>query len=103
MTESGLDKIIKSAYRTLGLITFITAGPIESKAWTVPRGTKAPQAAGVIHTDFEKGFIRAEAIQWDKLLEAGGYAAARDKGWLRVEGKEYVMQDGDVVHFRVNA
>ncbi|MDB4939679.1 MAG: GTP-binding protein [Candidatus Doudnabacteria bacterium] len=103
MNESGLDKIIRTAYKTLGLITFITAGPIESKAWTVPAGTKAPQAAGVIHTDFEKGFIRAEVIAWDKLLEAGGYAVARDKGWLRVEGKEYVMQDGDVVHFRVNA
>ena len=102
MTESGLDKIIKAAYKTLGLITFITAGPIESKAWTVTAGTKAPQAAAEIHTDFEKGFIRAEAIQWDKLLEAGGYAQARDKGWLRVEGKDYVMQDGDVVHFRVN-
>ncbi len=103
MTESGLDKIIRKAYKTLGLITFITAGPIESKAWTVPSGTKAPQAAGVIHTDFEKGFIRAEVITWDKLLEAGGYGAAREKGWLRVEGKEYIMQDGDVVHFRVNA
>lgn len=103
MTESGLDKIIRKAYKTLGLVTFITAGPIESKAWTVPAGTKAPQAAGVIHTDFEHGFIRAEVIQWDKLLEAGGYAAARDKGWLRVEGKEYVIADGDVVHFRVNA
>ncbi len=103
MTESGLDKIIRKAYQTLGLVTFITAGPIESKAWTITAGTKAPQAAGVIHTDFEKGFIRAEVIQWDKLLEAGSYAAARDKGWLRVEGKEYVMQDGDVVHFRVNA
>jgi GTP-binding protein YchF len=92
MKESGLDKIIRTAYKTLGLITFITAGPIESKAWTVPAGTKAPQAAGVIHTDFEKGFIKA-----------GGYGPARDKGWLRVEGKDYVMQDGDVVHFRVNA
>jgi ribosome-binding ATPase len=102
LTESGLDKIIKSAYQTLGLITFITAGPKESKAWTCPAGTKAPQAAGKIHTDFEKGFIRAEVIQWDKLLEAGGYPQARDKGWLRVEGKEYVVQDGDVVHFRFN-
>ncbi|MCC7356370.1 MAG: redox-regulated ATPase YchF [Candidatus Doudnabacteria bacterium] len=100
LTESGLEKIIREAYKTLGLITFITAGPKESKAWTCPAGTKAPQAAGVIHTDFEKGFIRAECIQWDKLLEAGGYAASRDKGWLRVEGKEYVIQDGDVVHFR---
>lgn len=102
LTESGLDKIIKAAYKTLGLITFITAGPKESKAWTCPAGTKAPQAAGVIHTDFEKGFIRAEVIQWDKLLEANGYSGARDKGWLRVEGKEYTVQDGDVVHFRFN-
>lgn len=102
MTESGLDKIIKKAYATLGLITFITAGPIESKAWTITKGTKAPQAAGKIHTDFEKGFIKAEVIGWDKLLEAGGYAVAREKGWLRLEGKEYVVQDGDVVHFRFN-
>lgn len=103
ITESGLDKIIREAYKTLGLITFITAGPKESKAWTCKAGSKAPQAAGVIHTDFEKGFIRAEVIQWDKLLEAGGYPGARDKGWLRVEGKEYVVQDGDVVHFRFTA
>ncbi len=102
LPESGLDKIIKHAYKTLGLITFITAGPKESKAWTCPSSTKAPQAAGKIHTDFEKGFIRAEVIQWDKLLEAKGYAGAREKGWLRVEGKEYVVQDGDVVHFRFN-
>jgi GTP-binding protein YchF len=100
LSESGLEKIITQAYKTLGLITFITAGPKESKAWTCKAGTKAPQAAGVIHTDFEKGFIRAEVIQWDKLLEAGGYSQARDKGWLRVEGKEYIVQDGDVVHFR---
>jgi len=103
LPESGLDKIIKQAYKTLGLITFITAGPKESKAWTCPAGSKAPQAAGKIHTDFEKGFIRAEVIQWAKLLEAGGYAGARDKGWLRIEGKEYMMQDGDVVHFRFTA
>lgn len=102
LPESGLDKIIKQAYKTLGLITFITAGPKESKAWTCVAGTKAPQAAGKIHTDFEQGFIRAEVIQWDRLLEAGGYPQARDKGWLRVEGKEYVVQDGDVVHFRFN-
>ena len=102
LPESGLDKIIKHAYKTLGLITFITAGPKESKAWTCPAGTKAPPAAGKIHTDFEKGFIRAEVIQWDKLLEAKGYAGAREKGWLRVEGKDYVVQDGDVVHFRFN-
>jgi ribosome-binding ATPase len=102
LPESGLHKIIKAAYKTLGLITFITAGPKESKAWTCKAGTKAPQAAGIIHTDFEKGFIRAECIQWDKLLEAGSYSTSRDKGWLRVEGKEYVIQDGDVVHFRFN-
>jgi ribosome-binding ATPase len=101
MNESGLDKIIRAAYRTLGLVTFITAGPKESKAWTVTNGTKAPQAAGVIHTDFENSFIRAEVIDWNKLLEAGGYAQARDKGWLRIEGKDYIIQDGDVVHFRV--
>ena len=98
--ESGLDKIIHAAYKTLGLITFITAGPKESKAWTCTIGSKAPQAAGKIHTDFEKGFIRAEVIQWDKLLEAQGYVGAKEKGWLRVEGKEYIVQDGDVVHFR---
>jgi len=102
LSESGLDKIITAAYHTLGLVTFITAGPKESKAWTCRAGTKAPQAAGIIHTDFEHGFIRAEVIQWDKLLEAGGYLQSRDKGWLRVEGKEYVIQDGDVVHFRFN-
>jgi ribosome-binding ATPase YchF (GTP1/OBG family) len=101
--ESGLDKIIHAAYKTLGLITFITAGPKESKAWTCTAGSKAPQAAGKIHTDFEKGFIRAEVIQWDKLLEAKGYVGAKEKGWLRVEGKEYVVQDGDVVHFRFTA
>ena len=100
LTESGLDRIITAAYKTLGLVTFITAGEMESKAWTCPAGTKAPQAAGVIHTDFEHGFIRAEVIQWDKLLEAGGYVGAKEKGWLRVEGKEYIVQDGDVVHFR---
>lgn len=102
LPESGLDRIIRQAYRTLGLITFITAGPKESKAWTCRAGTKAPQAAGIIHTDFEHGFIRAEVIGWDKLLEAGGYAGAREKGWLRVEGKDCVIQDGDVVHFRFN-
>lgn len=102
MTESGLDRLAQAAYKLLNLITFLTAGPMETKAWTITRGTKAPQAAGVIHTDFEKGFIKAEVIAWDKLLEAGSYAAARDKGWLRIEGKEYVMADGDVVHFRFN-
>lgn len=102
LPESGLNRIIKQAYKTLGLITFITAGPKESKAWTCEAGSKAPQAAGKIHTDFEKGFIRAEVIQWDKLLEAGGYSKAREKGWLRTEGKHYTVQDGDVVHFLFN-
>ena len=102
LNESGLEKIIKQAYKTLGLITFITAGPKESKAWTCVAGSKAPQAAGKIHTDFEKGFIRAEVIQWDKLLEAGGYGKAREKGWLRTEGKNYTIADGDVVHFLFN-
>lgn len=102
LEESGLDKIIKAAYKTLGLVTFITAGPKESKAWTCQAGTRAPQAAGKIHTDFEKGFIRAEVIQWGKLLEAGGYSEARNKGWLRTEGKNYVIEDGDVVHFLFN-
>jgi GTP-binding protein YchF len=102
LSESGLDRLAKAAYKLLNLITYFTAGPIEAKAWTIVAGTKAPQAAGVIHSDFEKGFIRAEIIQWDKLLKAGSYGAARDKGWLRVEGKEYVMADGDVAHFRVN-
>jgi GTP-binding protein YchF len=102
MTESGLDKLARAAYQLLNLITYFTAGEMETKAWTIVKGTKAPQAAGVIHTDFEKGFIKAEVIGWDKLLEAGGYGVAREKGWLRLEGKEYVMQDGDVCHFRFN-
>ncbi len=100
-TDSGLNRVIKKAYETLGLITFLTTGPEESRAWTIPIGAKAPQAAGVIHTDFEKNFIKADTIQWDKLLEAGSEAAAREKGWIRSEGKEYVMQDGDTVHFKV--
>ena len=100
LSESGLDRLIKKAYEALNLITFITAGPMETRAWTVTGGTKAPQAAGKIHTDFERGFIKAEVIQWHKLLEAGGYGPAREKGWLRLEGKDYAVQDGDVVHFR---
>lgn len=102
LSESGLDKLIKASYEMLGLITFITAGPKESKAWTCKKGTLAPQAAGVIHTDFEKGFIKAEVINWKTLLDCGGYTPARDKGLLRQEGKDYVIQDGDVVHFKFN-
>ena len=100
--ERGLDKLIKAAYKLLGLITFFTTGPDETRAWTVKVDSKAPQAAGVIHTDFEKGFIRAEIIAADKFLEAGGEAQAKDKGWVRTEGKDYVMQDGDICHFLVN-
>lgn len=102
LKETGLNLLIAEAYRTLGLITYLTAGPKEVRAWTIKRGIKAPQAAGVIHTDFEKGFIKAEVIQWDKLVETGNEARAREKGWIRQEGKEYVVRDGDVMHFRFN-
>jgi GTP-binding protein YchF len=98
--SSSLDKLIKKAYDTLGLITFLTTGPKESRAWTVTAGTKAPQAAGVIHTDFEKKFVKAEVINWQNLLNAGSWHQALEKGLVRLEGKEYVMQDGDVVIFK---
>ncbi len=98
--QTGLDQIILASYKLLDLITFFTAGPKEAHAWTIKRGTKAPQAAGKIHTDFEKGFIRAEVINWSNLLEAGGEVAAKEKGLVRLEGKEYVFQDGDVAVFR---
>ena len=98
--ESGLVRLIRKSYELLGLISFFTAGEDECRAWTVPLGSKAPQAAGAIHTDLEHHFIRAETIRWDQLLEAGSEAAARAKGTLRLEGKEYVVQDGDVVHIR---
>ncbi len=101
--ESGLDALIRAAYAKLGLISFLTTGEMETRAWTIPAGTKAPQAAGVIHTDFEKAFIRVEACGWKDFVAQGGEAGIRDKGLLRIEGKEYVMQDGDVVHFRVAA
>lgn len=101
MTESGLDKVIKKCYTLLDLITYLTTGEKETRAWTIKKGMKAPQAAGVIHTDFEKNFIRAEVISYNDFVELGGEAGARDKGKLRVEGKEYVMQDGDVCHFRI--
>jgi hypothetical protein len=100
--SSGVDSLIKSAYRLLGLMSFLTAGEKEVRAWTIPQGTRAPQAAGVIHSDIERGFIRAEVIGYEELLRAGTYAAAREQGLLRLEGKEYVMQEGDVVHFRFN-
>jgi len=102
LNESGLDKLIKASYEILGLITFLTTGPDETRAWTVKRGTKAPEAAGVIHTDFTKGFVRAEVIAWDKFVEAKGEAKARELGLIRTEGKEYVIQDGDVCNFLIN-
>lgn len=100
--ESGLDRLIKKSYALLGLISFLTAGKQEVRAWTITRGTKAPQAAGKIHTDFEKGFIRAEVIAYDDLMKNGTMAAAKEKGLVRSEGKEYVFQDGDIVLFRFN-
>ncbi len=100
--KSGLDKLINASYKLLGLITFLTTGPDETRAWTVKQGAKAPQAAGVIHTDFENGFIRAEVINWQKLVEASGEQAAREKGLIRTEGKDYIVQDGDVCNFLFN-
>ena len=103
INESGLDKLIKASYSLLNLISFLTAGEDECRAWTIKRGTKAPGAAGKIHTDFERGYIRAETIAYDKLMEVGGsLAAAKEKGYIRSEGKEYVMNDGDVVNFLFN-
>jgi len=100
--ESGLDKLIRAGYSLLGLISYLTAGPQEVRAWTITRGTRAPQAAGKIHSDFERGFIRAEVVAFDDLAREGSMVAVKDKGLLRSEGKEYVMQDGDVVLFRFN-
>ena len=102
MTESGLQRLIQASYELLGLISFLTAGSDEVRAWTIRRGTKAPQAAGKIHTDFEKGFIRAEIVAFDDLKACGSMAAAKEKGLVRLEGKDYVMHDGDVTLFRFN-
>jgi len=102
ITSSGLTRIIQKGYSLLGLISFLTAGEQEVRAWPIKKGTKAPQAAGKIHTDFEKGFIRAEIIAYDDLIENKTMAAAREKGLVRLEGKDYVMQDGDVTLFRFN-
>ena len=102
LSESGLDRLIRESYSLLGLISFLTAGKPEVRAWTITRGTKAPQAAGKIHSDFERGFIRAEIVAYDDLVACGSMAAAKEKGLVRSEGKEYVMQDGDVTLFRFN-
>ena len=102
LKESGLDKLITASYSLLGLMSFLTAGEKETRAWTIKKGTKAPQAAGKIHTDFERGFIRAEVVNYKDLLECGSLSAAREKGIVRLEGKEYVVQDGDVILFRFN-
>jgi GTP-binding protein YchF len=100
--ESGLDKLIRASHKLLGLMTFLTAGEQEVRAWTITRGTKAPQAGGKIHSDIERGFIRAEIVSFNDLMECGSQTAAREKGLVRLEGKEYVMQDGDVTYFRFN-
>ena len=102
LAESGLDKLVKASYKLLGLISYLTAGEKETRAWTIVRGTKAPQAAGKIHSDFEKGFIRAEIVDYETLLECGSFAAAKEKGKVRSEGKDYVMRENDVVLFRFN-
>ena len=102
VSESGLDRLVKASYTLLGLISYLTGGEDECRAWTITRGTKAPQAAGKIHTDFERGFIRAEVIAYEDLMAVGTMAAAREKGMIRSEGKEYVVKDGDIILFRFN-
>ncbi len=102
LEESGLSRVIRAGYKLLGLKTYFTAGPKEARAWTFPAGARAPQAAGEIHSDFEKGFIRAETIAYDDYVTLGGEAPAREAGKLRQEGKDYVVQDGDVLHFKFN-
>jgi ribosome-binding ATPase YchF (GTP1/OBG family) len=102
LAESGLDRLIRCGYELLGLITYFTAGVKEVRAWTITKGTKAPQAAGVIHSDFEKGFIRAEVIAYNDYISSKGESGAKEKGLMRLEGKEYIVQDGDVMHFRFN-
>ena len=102
LAESGLEKLIKASYQLLGLISYLTAGEQETRAWTIKKGTKAPQAAGKIHSDFERGFIRAEVVNYQDLLDAGTYAGAKEKGLVGLEGKEYVVKDGDVILFRFN-
>jgi len=100
--SSGVDQLIKSAYRALGLMSFLTAGEKEARAWTIPQGSRAQDAAGAIHSYIARGFIRAEVISYEDLVKAGSYAIARERGLLRLEGKDYIMKEGDVVHFRFN-
>ena len=102
LEQSGLDRLIKTCYSLLGLISYLTAGQPEVRAWTITKGTKAPQAAGKIHSDFERGFIRAEVVSFKDLMDCGSMVAAKEKGLVRSEGKEYIMQDGDIVLFRFN-
>jgi hypothetical protein len=100
--EPGLNQLIRLGFKTLGLQTYLTAGPKEARAWTIPVGATAPEAAGVIHSDFQRGFIKAEIVSYDDLMDAGSMAEAKSRGKVRIEGKDYVMQDGDVVEFRFN-
>ena len=102
LTETGLDRLIKSSYKSLELCTYFTAGPQETKAWTVKENSKAPNAAGVIHSDFQKGFIKAEVISYQDYLDFNGESGCRDNGKLRIEGKDYIVKDGDILHFRFN-
>ena len=102
LNESGLDKVIKASYDLLGLMSFLTAGEPEVRAWTIKKGTKAPEAAGKIHSDIERGFIRAEVVSYDDLIREGSMNAAKEKGLVRSEGKDYIMKDGDIVLFRFN-
>ena len=102
LKESGLDKVVKTSYDLLGLMSFLTAGEPEVRAWTIKKGTKAPQAAGKIHSDIERGFIKAEVVSFDDLIKEGSMNSAKEKGLVRAEGKEYIMKDGDVVLFKFN-
>ena len=102
ISQSGLDRLIAASYKLLGLISYLTAGQKEVKAWTITSGTKAPGAAGKIHSDFERGFIRAEVVAYDDLYASGTYTAAKEKGLVRIEGKDYVVKDGDIMLFRFN-
>ena len=103
ITETGLDKLVVASYKLLDLITFLTSGEPETRAWTVKNGAKAPEAAGVIHTDFVKGFIKADVCNWHDFINAGGWSKIKETGKLRLEGKDYVMRDGDVVYFHISA